>query len=484
MAPFHPPNHFAHPKDELVLLPFNFERTEADSFLVSNMVGDFIRLSESELNRVANLEFDANDGLYERAYSAHLVAGRNQKSQKQLLALRLRSRMDYLRHLTGLHIFVVTLRCDHSCPYCQVSRQGSDSSHHDMSEEFADRALDIALQSPSSRIKIEFQGGEPLLNFPLIKKIVLDAKAKSAGLGKVVDFVICSNFALLDDEVLEFCKSHEILLSTSLDGPADLHNKNRPRSGVNSYDLAVSGIRRAQTMLGFDRVGALMTTTEASLDHAADIVDEYVSLGLDGVFLRPLSPYGFALKTKQFHRYDAKSWLAFYERGLRRILEINHQGTTFREFYTALILTRMLTDKSIGYVDLRSPAGTGLGVLLYNYDGRVFVSDEGRMLAEMGDSEFQIGHVEADDYKSLILSDKLIDIVSQSLTQCAPECSTCVFEPHCGASPVFHYATQGDLVGIKPLSEFCERQRGIMRLLLDILENSPRDAAVLRSWAG
>jgi len=44
--------------------------------------------------------------------------------------------------------------------------------------------------------------------------------------------------------------------------------------------------------------------------------------------------------------------------------------------------------------------------------------------------------------------------------------------------------TQGDRLGIKPLSDFCARQKGTMRLLLEILENSPKDAAVLRQWAG
>jgi uncharacterized protein len=225
-----------------------------------------------------------------------------------------------------------------------------------------------------------------------------------------------------------------------------------------------------------------MTTTEGSLGRVTEIVDEYLRLGLDGVFLRPLSPYGFAVKTKQFQRYDAKRWLDFYERGLRYILSINRAGRHFPEFYSALILRRMLTDRPIGYVDLRSPAGIGLGALVYNYDGRVFASDEGRMLAEMGDNTFELGHVDTASYRSLILSDKLVDLVASSLTQCAPECSDCVFEPHCGADPVYHHATQRDPVGIKPLSGFCARQKGVMSLLLDILEHSPEDAAILRNW--
>jgi hypothetical protein len=83
------------------------------------------------------------------------------------------------------------------------------------------------------------------------------------------------------------------------------------------------------------------------------------------------------------------------------------------------------------------------------------------MLAETGDSAFRLGHVNDDNYKSLVLSDKLIEAISSSLTQCAPECSTCVFESHCGADPVHHHATQGDALGIKPLSAFCARQKGV-----------------------
>jgi uncharacterized protein len=271
-------------------------------------------------------------------------------------------------------------------------------------------------------------------------------------------------------------------LSTSLDGPADLHNKNRPRPGGNSHELAVKGIKRAQEVLGADRVGALMTATDASLDRVEEIIDEYIRLGLDGIFLRPLSPYGFAIKTKQFQRYDAKRWLDFYARGLRYILDINRRGTHFPEFYASLILKRMLTDRPIGYVDLRSPAGIGLGALVYNYDGKVFASDEGRMLAEMGDNTFELGNVETATYRSLVLSDKLVDLVGSSLTQCAPECSDCVYESHCGADPVYHHATQHDAIGIKPLSEFCARQKGVMGLLLELLDGNCEDAAVLRRW--
>jgi His-Xaa-Ser system radical SAM maturase HxsB len=468
---------------ELQLLPIRFEKLDEDKYCVSNIAGDFLTVSSDELNRLTSLLIKPGDGLYERAFSKLLISRRGQRSQLQLLALRLRSRMAFLREPTALHIFVVTLRCEHSCPYCQVSRRSADKSLYDMSEETASRAVAVALSSPSKAIKIEFQGGEPLLNFDLIKKIVHLTRQESTVRNKRVEFVITSNLALLTDEILGFCKDNAILLSTSLDGPQDLHNRNRPRPGGNSHQLAIEGIRRAQQCLGRDGVGALMTTTEASLDRVEEIVDEYIRLGLKGIFLRPLSPYGFAVKTKQYAKYDTDRWLAFYRKGLRYILDINRNSTFFPEFYASLLLRRMLSDNPIGYVDLRSPSGIGLGALVYNYDGKVFASDEGRMLAEMGDRTFELGDLHSDNYRSLILSDKLIKLVGDSLTQCAPQCSSCAFEPHCGSDPVYHHATQGDPVGIKPLSGFCGRQKGIMRLLIDLLEHSPDDAAILRRWA-
>jgi uncharacterized protein len=482
MARFQGASAFA-PATDLQLMPLRFERISENRYVVNNVVGDALLLSRQELDRVVTLDVAPGDGLYERAFEKMLISAQGQQSQLQLLGMRLRSRMAFLQQPTPLHLFVVTLRCEHSCPYCQVSRRSVDRGRFDMSTETAMRAIDVALSAPSPNIKIEFQGGEPLLNFALIKEIVPVARRK-APFGKRVDFVIATNLALLDDEVIDFCREHSVSLSTSLDGPADLHNKNRPRPGGNSHQLAVKGIERIQEELGRDRVSALMTTTQASLGRVEEIIDEYLRLDLEGIFLRPLSPYGFAIKTKQFDKYGGREWLNFYERGLRYILDINKRGRHFPEFYATLLLKRMLSDLPIGYVDLRSPAGIGLGALVYNYDGKVFASDEGRMLAEMGDRKFELGDLTTDDYGALVLSDKLVDLVGGSLSQCSPECSSCAFEPYCGSDPVYHHATQGDPVGIKPLSEFCVRQKSVLGLLFKLLEDSPDDAAILRRWAG
>jgi radical SAM protein with 4Fe4S-binding SPASM domain len=226
-----------------------------------------------------------------------------------------------------------------------------------------------------------------------------------------------------------------------------------------------------------------MTTTKRSLGRVRDIIDEYVAQGFRGIFLRPMSPYGFAVKTKWFRAYDADEWIQFYFVGLDYILTLNRSGYDFTEFYAATILAKMLTPFEPGYVDLRSPAGIGIAAIVYNYDGEVYASDESRMLAEMGDKTFRIGNVHSNSYEEIILSDALLGPIEESFAASAPMCSDCAFEPFCGADPVFHHATQGDFVGRKPLSSFCERNMAIFRRLISLMRSDDEVRRLFVRWA-
>ena len=72
------------------------------------------------------------------------------------------------------------------------------------------RALEMTFRSPSPHIKIEFQGGEPLLNFPLIEFVVDRANDMNRVEQRSLTFVIATNLALLDDHIIEFCRTHNI----------------------------------------------------------------------------------------------------------------------------------------------------------------------------------------------------------------------------------------------------------------------------------
>ena len=464
------------------LLPLRFTELDADNYVLTNMVGEYQVLSRDKTHAFLRHGLDSAAPEFLDLKSKHFLLDADSDVAIDLLALKTRTKYERLSNFTGLHLFVVTLRCEHSCPYCQVSRQNDDKREFDMTTETADKAVDLVFRSPSPNIKIEFQGGEPLLNFPMVQHIVRRALERNATEKRNLGFVIATNLAVVSDDILAFCREHAIHISTSLDGPADLHNRNRPRPGGDSHARALDGIRRVREALGRDQVSAVMTTTSASLDRAREIIDEYVALGFGGIFLRPLSPYGFAIKTKWFAAYDSTKWLDFYFEGLDYIIDLNRRGVPFTEFYASMILQKMLTPFQPGYVDLMSPAGIGIGALVYNYEGSVYASDEARMLAEMGDQTFRLGSV-SDSYETLLLSDQLLDPLEASFAASAPMCSTCAFEPYCGAEPVYHHATQGDFVGRKPTSGFCHRNMAIFRGLISRMEADAGTRALFQRWA-
>jgi His-Xaa-Ser system radical SAM maturase HxsB len=280
---------------------------------------------------------------------------------------------------------------------------------------------------------------------------------------KDLDFVIATNLALIDSNILEFCKEYGVHISTSLDGPEDLHNKNRPRPGKDSHQKTMHGIQLSREILGKNSVSALMTTTEASLGRVKEIIDEYISADFNGIFLRHLSPYGFAIKTKTYLAYSTERWLEFYKEGLEYIIDLNRKGVDFREYHACTVLTKMLSSNNPGFVDLMSPSGIGIAAAVYNYDGSVHASDESRMLAEMGDKTFRLGSVLENTYEEIFGSDALLNPLEESFSLSAPMCSDCAYEPYCGSDPVYHHGIHKDFLARKPDSDLCHRNMSIFK---------------------
>lgn len=480
-ASFKPVEHFERPGYQL--LPFDFARLSARRALVVNPAGEFKVVPTDALSSAADGTLSPSTETYRDLESIQAVATDIQLAG-ELLSNKVAAKQECLRDFTGLHIFVTTLRCDHTCQYCQVSRRNTGEGSYDMSREHADKALSWVFRSPRKAVKIEFQGGESMLNFELIKWVVMRAEELNKTYDKQLAFVIATNLTPLDEEILSFAAAHDVHFSTSLDGPEGLHNANRPRPGKNSYQKAKEGILRIQERLGRERVSALMTTTQKSLSMPKEIVDEYLSLGLGGIFLRPLSPYGFAIKTKSFKKYDSSEWLKFYQEGLDYIIELNRKGIPFYEYYAGLLLKKMLSNRGTNYVDLQNPSGTAIGAIVFNYNGKVYGSDEGRMLAEMGNEELCLGHLDTDTYDSVYAGEKLLRLLDISMQEGSPGCDQCAFRHWCGSDPAYHIAMQQDAVGHKTFSGFCSRNMGLMKIIIDKLENGDDFTKKLfRSWA-
>lgn len=256
-----------------------------------------------------------------------------------------------------------------------------------------------------------------------------------------------------------------MLISTSLDGPSWLHNKNRGKQ--DSYEKVTKGISKARAYLGEDQVAALMTTSELALDYPKEIVDEYVKLGFHSIFLRALNPYGLASENSDWELYTDR-FIEFYKQAFEHILELNKQGILMIEEFAAIILRKILTPWCTGFVDLQSPAGIINSVLVYDYDGYLYASDESRMLAEEGDYTFRIGSVK-ERYEDLLYSKKVRSWSKSWSNELLAGCSDCGVRAYCGADPVRNHSTQGDLYGYRPKSLLCKKNKAIIEYLISLL---------------
>jgi His-Xaa-Ser system radical SAM maturase HxsB len=469
---FYPIEEFGDSNTGYKLLPFKFIQLNSTQEVLVNEVGEFALVPSGTAQRVIRRQLGRDSDLYSTLKAKQFLFEAGSVPLLDVLATKYRTKHSFLEGFTKLHIVVVTLRCDHSCHYCQVSRQTADKERYDMSPEVAEKSVELMMQSPSRHITMELQGGEPLLAFDVIKRLVTLAKRRAKAANKELEIVVTTNLANATDEMLQYFRDERIKISTSLDGPAFIHNANRPRPGNDSYELTVRNIDGARNMVGFDRVAALMTTTQLALQHPKEIIDEYVRREFHSIFLRPLSPYGFAVKTRKKTGYRLENFLDFYKTGLAHILEINKRGYDLEEVYTKILLTKILTPYGTGYVDLQSPAGAGVSVLVYNYDGDVYATDESRMLAEMGDHTFRLGNVLSNTYQEIFTGEPFLNMLSGSCNESLNGCSDCAFQSYCGADPVFHYATQGDIFGDRASSRFCRRNMQVIKHLFELLSSA------------
>jgi len=465
------------------ILPYRFNRLNEEIFL-SNEIGEFLYLSIDEFQRFVEHKLVSEDLAYKNLKSKQIIADNNIDSIVEMLATKYRTKKNFLTEFTTLHMVVASLRCNSNCSYCQVSKKDLTDISFDMNKKTAKKVVEKIFESPSLNIKIEFQGGEPLLNFKIIKYIIVKAEWLNLIKKRNLEFVICTNLTSIDEKMLKWLKGHRVYISTSIDGPKDLHNLNRPLYDIdNSYDLVIEKIKLCRTYLGYDSVSALMTTTSYTINHFNEIIDKYLELGFDSIFLRSLNPYGFAKRDKHKLAYPMNDFIESYKKGLDYIIDINLKGKYFIEGYATILLTRILTPFCTGYVDLQSPAGIAISGVIYDYDGDVYVSDEGRMLASVGDKTFKIGNVESNSYQEIFNGNYLHELIEDSVAESLPECATCAYLCYCGADPVRNYSEQGNIVGNRTISEICNKNKSIIMHLLSLLQRNDKDLnRVFWSW--
>jgi len=141
--------------------------------------------------------------------------------------------------------------CNMRCVYC-YGNAGTFAGAGLMDRGTALRAVDWLLENSlgEERVAISFFGGEPLLNFPLLREIVPYARQEAARRGKAVDFSVTTNGALLTDEVIAFIREEQVQPMISFDGPPEVQDSQRPfKDGSGSHGVVAANARKLRAVL-------------------------------------------------------------------------------------------------------------------------------------------------------------------------------------------------------------------------------------------
>lgn len=466
---------------------FRFKKIE-NEYLLTNDVGEYLFLKPQQFKKFLEGTILKKTKQYrvlkKKKFTCH---SQNEEALDNLIE-KYRKKNSFLGQGPSLHIVVVTLRCNYRCIYCQASSKAETARRYDMKLDTAKKVVDVALLSPSKYIAIEFQGGEPLLNWEVVKFITEYGRKKAEERDKNLQLRLVSNFSLLDPEKLNFCFDNKVYLCTSLDGPEKLHNKNRPYLHGNSYQATTKYLKKTMEMFKeLDRAdagylsmpGALVTLSRYSLNYPKQIIDEYLKWGFEQIFFRPTTKLGIAGKVWRKIGYSAEDYLKFYKKVLNYIIEINKKKF-FYEQGALIMLHKIFSEKDPGFLDLRSPCGAGIGQLVYNYNGKVYTCDEGRMASEMGDESFLVGNVKKLDYNKIATNKAIKTLLAASCLD-NNVCDLCVYKPYCGVCPVRNYTETDNLFPIMSYNDRCKINKGILEFIFKKLQDK-KTSKILKSW--
>ena len=261
-----------------------------------------------------------------------------------------------------------------------------------------------------------------------------------------------------------------------------VHNSNRPFcDGSGTFNKVVDSIKRIREK-GL-HVGAIQTTTRASLAYPREIVTTYKELGFESIFLRPLTPLGKATLNWGKIGYTPEEFLSFYTQALDELIQINQTERFLKEDHAAILLSR-IDGNFVNYMELRSPCGASIGQLAYYADGDIFTCDEGRMLHEMGDHTFRLGNVFENTYTDIINNGVCKTVCASSILETIPSCCDCVYQPYCGTCPVVNYAKSQDIIEKGPRGYRCKIYSGMLDYLFKLMLNGNANVIdILKTWS-
>ncbi|RQD77753.1 MAG: thioether cross-link-forming SCIFF peptide maturase [Candidatus Syntrophonatronum acetioxidans] len=233
----------------------------------------------------------------ENTFSQPYQVGKALEEVKELKEKGLLFSRDFLEnytrppeYLVKALCFNISHDCNMSCRYCFASEGSFGGRRSLMPREVAFRGIDFLIENSPSRknCEVDFFGGEPLLNFPLIKETVDYARRRGKEAGKEFKFTVTTNGLLLREEVMEYLDGEDFSVVLSLDGRKEVNDRLRPlKEGGGTYDLLVPRYLSFLEGRGHQDYYLRGTYTRHNLDFSHDF-QHLVELGFRSISLEPV----------------------------------------------------------------------------------------------------------------------------------------------------------------------------------------------------
>lgn len=255
--------------------------------------------------------------------------------QFEPMAGTLKEKSDGIVKALCLHVAHV---CNLNCSYCFASQGKYHGDRALMSLEVAKRSLDFLIEHSGTRrnLEVDFFGGEPLMNFDMIKELVKYARSIEKQHNKNFRFTLTTNGVLIDDDVIEFANREMSNVVLSLDGRKDIHDRFRvDYAGNGSFDLVVPKFQKFVERRGDKSYYMRGTFTHANPDFLKDI-EEMLSLGFKELSMEPVvcAPEDACALTEE----DLPIVFEQYERLAELMIKRRKEGRPFTFYHYMLDL--------------------------------------------------------------------------------------------------------------------------------------------------
>ncbi len=321
--------------------------------------------------------------------------------------------------------------CNLDCKYCYANCKETGKM---MDFQMIKKIVDKTLQLPHQTISIEFSGGEALLAWKIIKKAIDYGYKKARQKNKNIKFSIQSNGTLLTTEMIKFIKNNSISLGLSLDGPKEIHDKNRVypngKGSFNNIMKAIDLLKKNKTNFGIVSV----------IQEGKNLKKIYKFLKLNKINnlkFNPYRPQGRAKKrlTKIDQEKLAEEQLELFDLLLEKDREMKLQRI--------IAMLENILSQDRNYICMRSPCGAGLSFFSVDAEGNIYPCKK-----MINNKNFCIGNIEEDkSLKQILDSSPIVKQLKRRTVDNIPKCKKCPVRWFCGACcPVISYNTYHSLL--------------------------------------